>query len=198
MKTRILTALGVAALAASPVVAAGTSQSMTQSAQTIQTPTKMPSKTQGAAKTATSSTAPAAKPMTSSTKTAATGAGMGMNHPDATRHFADIAKGNVKAIMSQYAPHATLEWVGGKLNGTYEGTDAIQDMWARFAKGAGKLTMHATDFTVATAPKDGMTVTADVLFKGKATIPVRYVLVYRNRKIVDEVWQVAPNLKASM
>lgn len=192
MRISILTVAGAAALAAAPLFAAGSSQPMTQSAQTAtQGQTKTQTATQSMAKTAT-------KPMGGGTKMAVTAGGMGMNHPDATRHFTAIAKGNLKAIMSQYAPDATLEWVGGKLNGSYEGTDAIQDMWARFAKGAGPLTMHATDFTVATAPKDGMTVTADVVFKGKAAIPVRYVLVYRNRKIVDEIWQVAPNLKAKM
>ncbi|MFG1351441.1 hypothetical protein [Xanthobacter autotrophicus] len=38
----------------------------------------------------------------------------------------------------------------------------------------------------------GATVTADVAFAGKSTVKVRYVLVYRDGKLIDEIWQVNP------
>ena len=38
----------------------------------------------------------------------------------------------------------------------------------------------------------GATVTANVVFKGKGPIPVRYVLVYRDGKVISEVWQINP------
>jgi hypothetical protein len=55
------------------------------------------------------------------------------------------------------------------------------------------MTDKVSDIVVGTNSK-GMTVTANVKFKGKKTIPVRYVLAYRNGKIADEIWQIAPNL----
>ena len=44
-----------------------------------------------------------------------------------------------------------------------------------------------------TNPK-GATVTADVKFTGKKTIPVRYVLTYRGERVVTEIWQIDPKL----
>ena len=38
------------------------------------------------------------------------------------------------------------------------------------------------------------TVTADVKFIGKNTIPVRYVLTYRGEDLVTEIWQIDPKL----
>lgn len=119
-----------------------------------------------------------------------------MQAPDAARHFSDVATGRVGAIMAQYAPHATLNWVGGKLNGTYRGTEAIKDVWQRFEHDMGKMTAHVSDVKVS-GGKLGMTVTADVKFQGKMTVPARYVLVYRDHKIVDEVWQLASKTRAA-
>ncbi len=119
----------------------------------------------------------------------------GMHAPDAERHFKDIASGRIGAMLSQYSPHATLNWVGGKLNGTYRGHEAIKDVWQRYEHDMGKATVRVSDVKVR-GDKQGMTVTADVLFTGKMKLPVRYVLVYRGHKIVDEVWQLAPHSKA--
>lgn len=113
--------------------------------------------------------------------------------PDAQMHFKAIASGKVSRIMSQYAPDATFLWVGGPLNGSYTGKKAIRSVWKKFSHAVGKTTEKTSDIVVGTNAK-GMTVTADVKFIGKKTIPVRYVLAYRNGKIVDEIWQIAPNL----
>lgn len=40
----------------------------------------------------------------------------------------------------------------------------------------------------------GTTVTADVVFQGKATIKVRYVMLFRDDKLIDEIWQIDPKL----
>ena len=122
---------------------------------------------------------------------------MGRNAPDAREHFKEIAAGKIAPIMAQYGRHATLNWVGGKLDGTYRGDAEIRHVWERFAHDMGKTTETVSDVHVAGDMK-GMTVTADVTFKGKMSVPVRYVLVYRNRKIVDEVWQLAPKQHAKM
>ncbi len=116
-----------------------------------------------------------------------------MTAPDAQMHFKAVASGDVAAIMRQYAPDATLVWIGGPLDGSYSGTKAIQAVWDKFAQAGGKLGEKATDIVIGSNPK-GMTVTANVEFSGKKTLPVRYTLAYRNGKIVDEIWQVAPNI----
>lgn len=116
-----------------------------------------------------------------------------MNAPDAQMHFKAIATGDVSSIMSQYAPDATFLWIGGPLDGSYRGTNAIRSVWEKFAHAVGKTTEKASDIVVGTNPK-GMTVTANVEFVGKTTIPVRYVLAYRDGKIAAEIWQIAPNL----
>lgn len=113
----------------------------------------------------------------------------GMQAPDAQMHFKAIASASVPDIMSQYVPGATLHWVGGPLDGTYSGTDAIKAVWSKFAKAMGKETETASNITVA-GDAAGMTVTADVNFKGRKAVDVRYVLVYRGNRIVDEIWQI--------
>ena len=40
----------------------------------------------------------------------------------------------------------------------------------------------------------GTTVTADVVFTGKNTVKVRYVMLYRGDTLVDEVFQVDPKM----
>ena len=89
----------------------------------------------------------------------------------AKAHFHDIATGKVQATIAQYGAHPVFEWVGGPLDGRYTGKPAIE-----------------------AANPAGATVTADVKFMGKKTIPVRYVLTYRKGKLVDEIWQIDPKL----
>jgi len=115
---------------------------------------------------------------------------------DAARaHFNAIGAGQVDAIMGQYASDATFQWVGGPLDGAYAGADKIKEVWAKFAKNGpyevslGKIEESAND--------KGATVTANVQFQGKAAIKVRYVLVYRGGKLVNEVWQIDPKVSLS-
>lgn len=111
---------------------------------------------------------------------------------DARAHFTAIGAGQLDAVMSQYAPDASFQWVGGPLNGAYAGADKIKEVWTKFGKNGpfevsvAKLEESAND--------KGATVTANVEFKGKAAIKVRYVLVYRDGKLVNEVWQIDPKL----
>lgn len=113
---------------------------------------------------------------------------------DATQARIDaIAKGNEAAITGAYAPGAVLEWVGGPLDGRYATPQALAEVWAKFAKANPDLTAKVSDVREAANPK-GATVSADVVFHGKATIPVRYVLTWRDGKVVAEIWQVDPAL----
>ena len=113
---------------------------------------------------------------------------------DAARaHITAIAEGNVAAITAAYSPNAILEWVGGPLDGRYAAPDAIETTWTKFTKANGPLKADITQVQEAANP-NGATVTADVVFHGKAAIPVRYVLTYRDGKLVDEIWQIDPKL----
>lgn len=115
-----------------------------------------------------------------------------MNAPDAQMHFKAVAHADVSQIMDEYSPDATLHWVGGPLDGTYRGKQQIAKVWSKFTHHFGKAIEMAKDIRVDGNPK-GMTVTARVKYRGKSTVLVRYVLVYRDRKIVDEIWQVNGN-----
>ena len=109
---------------------------------------------------------------------------------DAQAHFKAIGAGEVDKVMAAYADGATLQWVGGPLNGMYSGVDKIKEVWGKFTKN-GPLEVTASKVEESTNPA-GSTVTANVVFKGKAEIKVRYVLVYREGKVVNEIWQIDP------
>lgn len=112
---------------------------------------------------------------------------------DADAHFKAIAAGNAEQIMQAYADGATFQWVGGPLDGAYTGGEAIRQVWAKFAKANGPMEAKVAKLEESANPK-GATVTANVEFKGKSTVKVRYVLVYRGGKLVAEVWQIDPKL----
>ena len=112
---------------------------------------------------------------------------------DAQPHFQAVAAGEVGGIMQGYADNAHLAWVGGPLNGTYVGTDKIKEVWGKFTKANAPLEASVTRLEESANPA-GATVTANVEFKGKSTIKVRYVLTYRDGKLVNEIWQIDPKL----
>jgi ketosteroid isomerase-like protein len=111
---------------------------------------------------------------------------------DAHAHFSAIGEGKLDAIMAEYSPDASFQWVGGPLNGAYAGTDKIREVWGKFTKN-GPFEVKVGHVEESLNDK-GATVTANVEFKGKAMIKVRYVLVYRDGKLVSEVWQIDPKL----
>lgn len=105
--------------------------------------------------------------------------------------IAAIAGGDLPAVTGAYAPGATLVWVGGPLDGSYATPDSLRQVWSRFFAAQGTQTATVSGLSEAANPK-GATVTADVAFAGKNTVRVRYVLVYRDGHLVDEIWQVNP------
>jgi ketosteroid isomerase-like protein len=113
----------------------------------------------------------------------------------ARKHFEAIGTGQVEAIMAQYADEAVLVWVGGPLDGVYVGAARLREVWSRFSRNA-PLTVSVARLEESANDK-GATVTANVQFQGKNTIKVRYVLVYRDGKLVNEVWQIDPKLVMS-
>lgn len=110
---------------------------------------------------------------------------------DAQRHFDAVASGQLEPIMQDYAEQATLNWVGGPLDGTYHGMAAIQSVWAKFTQAQGPLNVSVSNLEESGNPQ-GSTVSADVRYSGKQAITVRYVLTYRDNQIVSETWQVVP------
>jgi ketosteroid isomerase-like protein len=112
---------------------------------------------------------------------------------DAQTHFQAIAAGDVAAVMHGYADAAHFVWVGGPLDGTYTGVDAIRQVWEKFTKSQGTMKVAVDKVEEASNPK-GSSVTANVTFQGKQPIKVRYVLTYRDNKIVSETWQIDPKL----
>lgn len=108
-------------------------------------------------------------------------------------HFKAIAAGDVEQLLRGYSEEANLQWVGGPLDGVYTGSDKLRSVWSKFTQAQGKLD-HAVNNVQENANPKGTTVTANVEFQGKNTIKVRYVLTYRDGKIVNEIWQIDPNL----
>ena len=103
-----------------------------------------------------------------------------------------IARGDTPALIAAYGDRAQLHWIGGPLDGAYAGAGQLQTAWSKFATAQAKQTAAIANISEAMNPK-GATVTADVTFNGKNTVKVRYILVYRDGKLADEIWQVHPN-----
>lgn len=112
---------------------------------------------------------------------------------NAQAHFNAIASADMGKIMEGYADSAILQWVGGPLDGAYSGADKVKEVWGKFTKVNGPLEVKVSKMEESANPK-GATVSANVVFTGKSAIKVRYVLVYREGKLVNEIWQIDPNL----
>ena len=125
--------------------------------------------------------------------TLAAGSAFAAPSDDARTHFQAIGSGDLAALMRGYADNAHLTWVGGPLDGSYAGADAIRGVWEKFTKSQGALKVSVDKVEEAANPR-GATVTANVQFEGKQPIKVRYVLIYRDAKIVNETWQIDPKL----
>jgi ketosteroid isomerase-like protein len=115
---------------------------------------------------------------------------------DARHHLQAIADANLAAIAADYAPNAVFQWVGGPLDGAYADPAAIRGVWTKFTKANGRIGHSVNELRVSANPK-GATVTADVVFKASKDIKVRYVMTYRDGKLVNEIWQIDPKLKAA-
>jgi len=131
--------------------------------------------------------------VTASTLMLAAGAAGAAPMDDAQTHFQAVASGDVAVLMRAYADNARFEWVGGPLDGSYTSSDSIRGVWEKFTKSQGALKLTVGQIEEFANPK-GATVTANLLFVGKAPIKVRYVLTFREGKIVSEIWQIDPKL----
>jgi hypothetical protein len=124
----------------------------------------------------------------------ATGGALASPATDAAQvHFAAVGANDVPVLMRGYSDNAQLTWVGGPLDGAYVGADAIQGTWIKFGKAVGPLKVTVNNLEESANPK-GSTVSANVQFEGKMPIKVRYLLTYRDGKLVNETWQIDPKL----
>ena len=124
------------------------------------------------------------------------GAAQAAPSDDARTHFQAVAAGDVAVVMRGYADQAQFNWVGGPLDGTYATPDAIRGVWSKFTTAQGPLKLSVGSIEESANPK-GATVSANVMFEGKMPIKVRYVLTYREGKIVSETWQIDPKLSVA-
>ena len=115
---------------------------------------------------------------------------------DAKTHFQAIGSGDLSIVMRGYADNAQFNWVGGPLDGTYTSPDAIRGAWEKFTKSQCPMKVSVDKLEESANPK-GSTVSANVQFEGKAPIKVRYVLTFREGKIVNETWQIDPKLSVA-
>lgn len=111
-------------------------------------------------------------------------------------HFTAIGGGDTSIIMRAYGENPQLTWVGGPLDGMYAGDGAIRATWEKFAKAVGPARVTVLALEESANPK-GATIVAKVQFDGKAQVKVRYVLTYRDGKLVNETWQIDPKLAAT-
>lgn len=109
--------------------------------------------------------------------------------PDSNRakaYFAAISSRNPEAIASFYADDAIFHWVGGPLAGVYVGKDKIQAVWKKFSASSGKLDHEVLQFSES---GNGSAVTAKVKFTGAGVAQVKFTMLYRDGRIVSEVWE---------
>lgn len=110
--------------------------------------------------------------------------------------IAATARGEVDAIMADYADDCVFQWVGGALDGEYRGKVAIREVWNKFKTNLGEMTLVTGKVESNTNPK-GVTVSALAHYKGKMEVKVRQVFVYREGKVVMEIWQIDPALNVA-
>ncbi len=101
-----------------------------------------------------------------------------------------IAKGDVAAIMADYAPEPVLHWVGGPLAGEYKGADAIKGVWTKFTGMMAPLTVKTSNEHAMGADM----LMADTAFTNKAGKTIMVVLSEKAEggKIKEETWKVNP------
>jgi hypothetical protein len=118
--------------------------------------------------------------------------GSGMSAEEMARaHWAAIQKNDMAGTTQDYTDGTSLDWVGGPLNGKYTGKTAIAGVWGKFFGAQGPLTADISN-VMARAEGGKQVVTARTIFKGKATVPVDYTLVYDGGSIVSETWKIRP------
>lgn len=119
-----------------------------------------------------------------------------LDEAKAKAHLEAVAAGDIDTLMRDYAPDAYMDWVGGPLDGRYQGKEAIRTVWQKFiAANEGKpRTATFSELEPYANPK-GASIEGSAIYGGKTPVKVWHVLTYRDGVLVTEIWQVAPTLK---
>jgi ketosteroid isomerase-like protein len=114
----------------------------------------------------------------------------------AKSHFKAVAAGDIDTLVDAYSDNATLYWIGGTLDGIYHGTKEIRDVWIKFvANNDGQPRVATVSGIEQSSNPKGATIAVSADYKGKTNVKIRHVLVYRDDKLVNEVWQIDPGLQ---
>jgi hypothetical protein len=119
----------------------------------------------------------------------ANAASAGTDAVRAEAFFNAISGGNPETVSSFYADKAEFHWVGGPLAGIYKGKAQIKGVWEKFGSAAGQLTYKTLELSESNNGPVS-TVTARVNFIGPKEVPVKFILMFKDGKIVNQIWQV--------
>lgn len=109
----------------------------------------------------------------------------------AKAHVEAIAAGDLDAVMRDYSDNAFMEWVGGPLDGQYQGKEAMLAMWKKFfAINDGKPRPAKFGEIEAYSNAKGASIETTVEYDGKVPLKVWHVFVYRDGMLVAEIWQI--------
>jgi ketosteroid isomerase-like protein len=119
-----------------------------------------------------------------------------LDEAKAQAHLNAIAAADLDGLMRDYEDDAYMDWVGGTLDGRYQGRAAIQAVWQKFiAANAGKPRAAKFGKLEAYANPKGATITASAEYIGATQVKVWHALVYRDGSLATEIWQIAPALQ---
>jgi len=127
---------------------------------------------------------------------------------NAYAHWNNIAIENTSLIMQEYAPNAQLVWLGGPLNGTYNGVTAINATWTKFVNFYEYVVWYAEEPPALSVSGTSATVSAQLQFivfpfptssnptPHAILLNVNDTLTYQfssgSWMLVHETWKVAP------
>lgn len=116
----------------------------------------------------------------------------------AQAHLNAVASGDLNALMHDYAEDAYMDWVGGPLDGRYQGKAAISAVWQKFiAANAGKPRPAKFSKLESYANPKGASVEASAEYGGTSPVKVWHVLTYRDGSLTTEIWQISPTIQVS-
>ncbi|AHF81128.1 nuclear transport factor 2-like protein [Thermococcus paralvinellae] len=108
------------------------------------------------------------------------------------KHWQALEDNDLAALMQQNAENSTLYWIGGPLNGTYNGVSEIEATWSKFFAGTNVIDVGIYNITLAKS-EEGMTgIKAIVIVttqEGKQ-IPLRYEIYFKGDEIIEEWWTI--------
>lgn len=119
-----------------------------------------------------------------------------LDEAKAQAHLDAVAAGDLESLMRDYAEDAYMDWVGGPLDGRYQGKAAIRAVWQKFIDAnAGKPRPAKFSKLEAYANTKGASIEASAEYGGATAIKVWHVLTYREGTLTTELWQISPAIQ---